>query len=390
MKAVKIIAWVVVGIAVVIGLVMVRQKRINEKKNAPLIKPLPMAVRVTGIVNGQVHKTTHVLGTIIGMNETMLAPRIMARILDIKVREGDKVKKGQKLVSLDPREIEDAVAQARAKLNAARSGEAAAHTGYIALRDANARNKKLFNAKAISKEQWDRSRSMLAAAKARLDAAKAGVIMAQKQVDRSMTQLGYTTLRSPFDGSVAARLKDPGDLALPGRPILKLVRGDAVRARAEVPGSDFTLMKVGMEVRISTDTQAVNARVSRIFPAMGRNHLAAFEADLESPPPGFVSGMPVAMDLRLSGAEGLKVPADALLDSEKGSFVFVVRKGKAHPVKVKVLGRSLDAAIVKAGNLHVNDRVIIARPSRLMTIYDGESVTVSSENTAKKTGKVTL
>jgi len=388
MKALKTSIWILVGIAIVAGLAMMVRKRTNEKNNAKLIKPIPVSVNAAAVVNGKVNKSIHVLGTVIGMDEAMVAPRIMARILEIRVREGNKVKKNEVLAVLDAREIEDAVSQTRAGLEAARAGAAAAHTGFLAVRDATARAKKLFRAKAISKEQWDRAGAANAAAQARFEAAKAAVIVAKKRVDQAFTRLGYAKLKAPFDGLVAARLKDPGDLAVPGRPVLKLVRGHAIRVRAQVPANDFTALKVGLGVRISTSAQSVEAKISRVFPAMGRNHLAAFEADLASPPTGFVSGTPVGVDIDISGATGMKVPVDALLDGEKGSFVFVVKNSVTHPVKVTVLGRSLDNAVIGSKELHIGDMVITARPSRLMTLYKGELVELVNADTLPGNTKV--
>ncbi len=372
----KKIAWGLVAVLIVAGLALVVVKRRREKNSAPTLKTLPIAVRAARVTSGRVYETRHVLGTVIGADESMVTPRIMAQVLAVKVREGDRVKKGQVLVLLDPREIRDAVDQAKSGLAAARVNAAAAHTAFLAQRDATARDKKLYKARAISKEQWDRSNAAEAAASARYQAAMAAVKVAKLRVDQAVTRLGYTRLKAPFDGVVSARLKDPGDLATPGRPVLKVVRSGAIRVRASLPANDFTALRVGMKVTVYDKQRSVNARVSRVFPAMGRSHLTTFEADLDRPPPGFVSGAPVGVDLHIAGAKGLKVPADALLEGAKGSFVFVVRAGRVHPTRVKVLGRSLDAAVIQGRGIQANDLVVTGRPSRLMTLFEGERAEV--------------
>ena len=371
----KKLGWIIVVILIVVGLVAVRMKRMHEKESAPLVTIVPPAVQVAPVAEGRVVHTRHVLGTVIGSDEAAVAPRVMAQVTDVAVREGAAVRKGQLLAQLDPRELQDAVAQAEAGVQAAKEGLAAAETAFQAQHDATARDKKLFEAKAISQEQWDRSRAADKAMAARLEAAKAQLEVAGRRLDQAKTRLGYCRLTAPFDGVVAARLADPGDLAVPGKPLLKIVRHSGVRVRADLPPEDFTFLKVGQPLVLVLNDVTVDAKISRVFPAMGRSHLAAFEADLSDAPAGFVSGATVGVDLELRGAEGVRVPADALLEGESGSFVFKVAGDTVHPVQVRILARSLDDAVVQ-GDVAAGDTVITARPSRLMTFTDGVKVNV--------------
>ena len=157
---------------------------------------------------------------------------------------------------------------------------------------------------------------------------------------------------------------------------MKLVRQQGVRVRTEVPPKDFPSLHVGQAVTLSLGEHNIQAAVSRVFPAMGVNHLAAIEADLANPPVGFISGATVGVDIHLSTAEGLSVPTDALLEGEKGSYVFAIHENIVHPVKVEVLSRTLDAALV-SGNVQEGESVIVARPSRLMTFGKGTNVLVA-------------
>ena len=371
----KKLGWILVVILIAAGLVAVRMKRMHQKESAPLVKIVPPTVKVATVEEGRVVHSRHVLGRVIGSDEAAVAPRIMGQVLKVLVREGDTVKAGKLLVEIDPREIEDAVSQAQAGVAAAKEGVAAAQTAYDAQHSATARDKTLFEAKAISAEQWDRSRAADQAAAARLEAAKAQLTVSEKKLDQAKTRLAYTRLQAPFSGVVSARLADPGALAVPRKPMIKLVHHAGVRVRAEVPPEDFSVLKIGQPLTLSLGDASISAQVSRVFPAMGKSHLATFEADLSEPPPGFVSGATVGVDLELKGAEGVRVPADALLDGENGSFIFKVDGGTIHPQKIDILARSLDDAVI-TGDLSVADRVVVARPSRLMTLAEGMKVRI--------------
>jgi RND family efflux transporter MFP subunit len=374
----KRMGWILVAIVIALGLVAIRVYRARQMNNAPTLEPLHPTVTVAPVRRERVVHTRHVLGHILGADEIRIAPRVMAQIIDVKVREGDRVERGQLLMSLDSRELEDALAQAEAGLESARETLSAAQIAADVQTDATARDRRLFEAKAVSQEQWDRSRAARAAADAHLDAAKAQVEVAAKQLDQARTRLSYTELRAPFNGVVAERLADPGDLAAPGRPLLRLVRQSGVRVRAEVPPEDFPRLHVGQTIDLSLAGDVHEGRISRVFPALGESHLAAFEAYIADPPPGFVSGATVGVDVHLRGAEGLSVPADALLEGDKGSYVFVVRTDTVEVVRVEVSDRSLERVLV-TGPLREGDSVVTARPSRLMTMAQGMKVRTAGE-----------
>jgi len=360
----KKFVWIPIVIAIAAGMVFVRAKRVRQKENAPLPKEVPIAVQTAPVREGRVTRTRHVLGTVVGAEETALAPQVMARVVEVMVREGDRVETGQLLVRLDEQEFRDAVTEAEAAL-------AAAEKSYAAQREVTARDKRLFEVKAIAQEQWDRSQAVEAAAAAQLESAK-------QRLNLARTRLGYCRLVAPFEGSVAQRLADPGDLAVPGKPLLKLVRQKTVRVRAALPSEDHTSLRVGTVVTLNADRSALEATVSRIFPAMGDSHLASFECDVTNPPPGFVSGATVGVDVQLTSAEGLVVPADALLEGDKGAWVFAVSNGVVRPARVEVVDRSLDSAVVK-GDVRSGEPVIVARPSRLMTLAGGTKVVEANQ-----------
>ena len=174
------IVGIVVVFAIAAGLFLVRAKRVRQKEGAPLAKEVPVAVQTARVVEGQVVRSRHVLGTVIGAEETSLAPQVMARVLEVNVREGAVVQTGQVLA-----------------------------------------------------------------------------------------RLGYCQLAAPTNGVVARRLADPGDLAVPGKPLLQLVSQQTVRVRASLPPEDFTGLHLGQPVTLKTDRASVDATVSRVFPRDG-------------------------------------------------------------------------------------------------------------------------
>ena len=367
--------WMVIVIValLVVGLAAVRMKRAREKDSGPLARAVPAAVQVVPVTRSRVVATRHIMGNVVADNETEIAPRIMAQVLEVRVREGDVVHRGEVLARLDPRELEDAVAEAEAGVQAAREGLTAAEVAFATERDATARDGRLFEAKAVSQEQWDRSRASEAAAAARLESAKSQVQVASRRLNQARIRLGYTQLKAPFDGVVAARMADPGDLATPGRPLLHMIRPGKIRVRAEAPPEDREVLKPGLAVTLVRDGQQIPAEIARVLPAMGRNHLAAFEVDLAEPPVDLVSGLTIDVEVHLGAAEGLTVPVAALLESDSGTRVFAVEDDTVRAVAVEVVERSLDQAVI-TGDITAGEEVVVGRPARLMALADGMKV----------------
>ena len=352
------------GTLAVAGLLVVRHMRVVEKNRAPVLSEPATAVAVAAVRRGTLESADHILGEVYGADEADIASQVSGQVLDVPVREGAYVARGAVVARLDSRELDDAVAAGQADLEAA----GAAYDAQVA---STARDSVLFQNEAISQEQWEGSQALRAAATARRE-------VARQHLDQARARLGYTVVRAPFTGVVSARLADPGDLAVPGKPLLRMVRQSAVRVRGTIPPELLTTLRRGTPVDLTLGDERVEARVSRVFPAMQGSHLATFEVDLARPTPGYVAGATVGLDLHLQSGAGLLVPLDALLEGDAGTHAFVVdQRGDSPPtlrvVLVTITTRSLDQAVV-TGDLQAGDRVVIARPSRLMDLADGMHV----------------
>ena len=130
----------------------------------------------------------------------------MATIISAGADSGDDVQKGQILFVLDSRDAEARVAQAR---EAVASVEAALEKISLDF----GRIERLYEKNAATKQELDGSRAALKSAQAGLESAKA----AAKEAD---VGLSYTRIESPLAGVVIDRMAEPGDTAIPGKPLM--------------------------------------------------------------------------------------------------------------------------------------------------------------------------
>lgn len=365
----RLVGWGLV-VVVVVGLVALRAKRVRESASAPTVATAPVEVETASVRRGSVRDMRHLLGDVVANEETPVSVRLLSQVLDIRVREGNRVRRGQVLVELDAREQDDGVSAAEAGVAAAQENLAAARVALETQAAASARDRVLVDASAISREEWDRSQAALAAARAREEAARAQVTVARKGLDSARTRRSYATIVSPFDGVVAARYVDPGDTVAPGKPLVLLLRSGAPRVRVNGPSEDFAGLSVGQSVVLSDLTPPLEAKIARVFPAMDAAHLATFEVDVPTGVTGLVAGATIGVDLVRAVFNGLTVPEAAVLDTSTASFVFTLDHDRAHVVPVRVTARSADACVVD-GPLREGDQVVVARPARLMSLAEG-------------------
>jgi len=360
----------VIGIAAVLLLVLGGMLVIAHRKAKLAEVPPPaqvaLAVKAARTAHGTFPATQRFLGTLSAKEAADLAPRLAGHLLEVRVREGAAVRKGDLLAILDGRQERDKVAQLRADLAAARTALATQEAIFQ-------RDRSLFEAKAISREALDRSLTARDSARARLTNLRNALHSAE-------TDLSYTRIPAPFAGVVTARLADPGDLAVPGKPVLAMEAPEAgYFVLVKVPQDLFPKLAVGEQALLSggpDGTGRISASVSRIHPAVGEGTLATVEIDTKSSPFGLPTGATIDVDLVTGTYEGWRVPVGALLENTGAVYVFRVTGDAAiHVEQVSLLSRGPEWAIVR-GEIPDHTRVVVARESALLRLHEGQKVRI--------------
>ncbi len=231
--------------------------------------------KVHGVAVMQVQKTTvpevvEATGTVRAAVSAQLASQVMGTITSVSVHEGDHVRRGQVLVSIDEAQQQAVFAGANAGLQASQEGIAAADADYALAESTMKRYQMLYDKKSVSPQEYDEVKTRLAAAKARRDAAHAGRTQAEAGVSQASTAMSFTKVRAPFDGVVVSRLAEPGAMAAPGVPLLVVEDPSRFRLEASVDESKMGAVRLGETVPVVIDAlgeQPVEGKVSQIVPA---------------------------------------------------------------------------------------------------------------------------
>jgi len=309
------------------------------------------------------------LATVSTREELTIMARISGRILKMGPREGVRLNKDELLVQIDTREIEDKTQSLKAQLIAAR-----AETDRT--RDELTRETKLFKDGGSSKSAVDTRRTAAIAASQKVKSL-------EHEISSLEVQKGYGIIQSPTEGIVAGRLAEPGDMAVPGRPLYKITSSSGALVQVELPQSILHEVQLGTPIVLYHNGQEITLPVNRIFPTVDARALGFVEADLDTIPFDLPSGSRVSCRIILKQVtDGVLVPFGSLLcgnDRQQCRVARVVQQGKTNilqmvPVKVKLRGHE---GIAVEGPLKSGDKIVVAHESVLLQLREGDPVTIA-------------
>jgi RND family efflux transporter MFP subunit len=263
------------------------------------------------------------VGTVTARVSAEVSSRIMAAVTRAAADAGDAVKKGQILFELDSRD-----AQARAKQ--ARDAFAAAKAALERAELEEARTTRLYEKEAATKREYEQAQAELKMARASADAAEASVREAE-------VNLSYTVLHSPMTGSVVDRLADPGDMAIPGRPLMTIYDPSALRLEVSVAEHLRPKVRVGDLVKISIDPLGLSfdGEIAEIIPASDASS-RSFMVRVPIPPGrGAHPGMYGRIWLPIDSTDIILIPPYAVRRVGQLEMVTVVHEGTAQTRAVR-------------------------------------------------------
>lgn len=340
--------------------------------------PPPPAVRVSAVVREEVQEHRQVTGNLRAISRAKVAAVESGRIVEVAVRESDRVQRGQVLARIDDRrlrlDLEQADAErqvAEAELEIRRAEERTAKDDLESYRAAAEGVKGSVSALTIRAAERD-----AAVAASRVLVAERGLRRLQARVDRLRLQVEETIVRAPFDGIIVSRDVQVGEWANPGDSICALVSTGRIEAWLDIPERySYAAITEANQLEIEVGTLGVRlAPLSkRVIPDVDpRSRRYTLIVELEPGSHPLAPGMSVTAQVpsaRLT--QQLRMPTDAVLRDGGGYFVYKVvpnPRGDGQfvvPVTVTVgFGRG-DDLYVDSSDLVDGDRVVVEGNERL-------------------------
>ncbi|TDG35264.1 efflux RND transporter periplasmic adaptor subunit [Pedobacter changchengzhani] len=299
-------------------------------------------------------ETVTASGKILPETEVKLSSEVSGEVVELKVKEGDIVKKGQLLCKVRPDVLQSGYERTVASYNAQKASVAGAQQQLIQNQAnfANAeatykRNVELFGKKVISASEFDAAKAAYLSAKANLASAKEGVTGAKFTLDQTGANvkeaganLAKATIYAPVDGVVSKLSIEMGDRILgtsqmAGTEIMRISNLSSMEVNVDVNENDITRVKVGDNASIEVDafsdqkfkgivteiassSTAVGAASSSVDQVTNFSVKVRITESLEGKQQSkFKPGMSATVDIESESLKGLSIPIQAVFTDTK-------------------------------------------------------------------------
>jgi RND family efflux transporter MFP subunit len=317
---------------------------------------------VTGLEIGTVEvlEGTYValVGRVVAEERVEISTRRAGYVTYVGFEEGDRVRKGQTLLRIDPAEVRSKIEEAKRRVLRAKRHYEMALARYKVAEKTYRRFASLLKEGAVTQQEFDEVEAKFLEAKAGLEAARIQVEIAEKALSSVMSEEKYTEIRAPFDGYVVKRTVDPGDMAVPGRTLMVLER-DSYRVRVNVPERFLGSIRLGdrMKVRVESLGRTFFAKVVEIEPSVDpRTRTFRVEARISGG--GLRSGMFARVFLP-ERERILVVPESALYRRWDLTGVWVVDPEGTLSLRFVRTGRRLEGKVEILSGLKEGERIVV-------------------------------
>ena len=324
---------------------------------------------MTTVEKQEITQMYEAVGTIRPLTESIIESQISAQVLKVSIVPGTAVKKGQLLIQLDARRLATQHKQSKEGLVVAKNN---LKQTYKSMDEATAdldqaeaaynRTKKLFESGIVTSQSLEIDKSKFLQAKARKEkseglelSAKASIRQAQEIVKEAQIALGYSEITSPASGVVAERMIDPGDLAVPGKPLLIIQTSGALRLEANVREGLISRVILGNEysVKIKTLGKTVPSKIEEIVPyADPATRTFLVKAALPDTP-GIYPGMFGRLLIPVAKDKTLLIPQKAVMLVGQLEQVYVKKDNSWQSVYIKTgkkFGEKIEVLTGLTGN----------------------------------------
>jgi HlyD family secretion protein len=228
------------------------------KKQGWFGKALTVKVAVENAENRQIVETVTANGKIQPEKEVKISPDVSGEIVELTIKEGDQVVKGQLLLRIKPDTYISQKDRSTAAISSARARLAQSEAQFTQAELSFKRNKQLYEEQTISKSEFEQSQSSYTVAKSEVDAAKFSIISAEASLKEANENLLKTSIYAPMSGTVSMLLVELGERVagtnlMAGTELLRIADLSRMEAQVEVNENDIVRVDIGDTALIEVD-----------------------------------------------------------------------------------------------------------------------------------------
>jgi RND family efflux transporter MFP subunit len=337
----------------------------KEEKKVAVDNSPAISVKVNQVEANSNNPFLSVSGKIQATNSADLSTRMMGYVNKVHVNVGDKVRKGQLLVSINNADLQ----AKRAQVNAGITEATAAFNN--AQKDYN-RFKNLFADNSASQKELDDMTANFEMAKARLESAN-------QMKNEINAQFVYSNITAPFSGTVTSKNIETGDMANPGVPLISIETPGNFEVIAMVPETEISEIKKGTTVNILVKSinKSLKGKVTEVSTSAkntGGQYLV--KIDLDKTDANILSGMFTTVQFpveRKAIATLVLIPNSALITNGQLSGVYTVSQSNTALLRWLRLGRAYGDQVEVLSGLNSDEAYIVSAEGKL---YNGAKISI--------------
>ena len=321
--------------------------------NAPAI-----AVEVSQVEANGNSPFLSVSGKIQATNSADLSTRMMGYVNKVYVNVGDKVSKGQLLVSINNTDLQAKKAQVNAGITEATAAFNNAQKDYN-------RFKSLFSDNSASQKEMDDMTAHYEMAKARLEGAN-------QMKNEINSQFAYANITAPFSGVITNKFIEAGDMANPGMPLVAVEAPGKFEVMAMVPENEISQIKSGttVDVLVKSLEKTIKGKVTEVSTSAkntGGQYLVKVELDKTDA--NIFSGMFTTIQFPIAKKEDAKsvvlIPKSAIVKNGGLKGVYTVSDQNRALLRWLRLGKTYGDNVEVLSGLNADERYIVSAESKL-------------------------
>jgi RND family efflux transporter MFP subunit len=308
------------------------------------------------------------VGTVSAKTVSTISSKVMGSVTKVFVREGDLVKKGDLLATIDDRQAAAMFRQAKAALGAAQRAEISADAGAELATATYTRYQNLMKDESASLQEFDEIKSRYQQAKAELAASKERVKEAEAALALAAVKRKDAVIKAPYDGIIRAKMVDVGDLAVPDKALFSMENKNAYVADLVLPEQYIHAVDLNQKVTVTVSalgSKTFTGTVQDIFPAAdtkSRSFLIKIELPIDRE---LRSGMFARGAIPIGSSDLLLVPLTAVIHSGQLTGIFIVDSKQIAKFRLIRTGRIFDKTVEVLSGLKEGDRYVIDPPLNL-------------------------
>jgi len=337
----------------------------SEEKKATIDNTPAIKISVSKVAVNSNTPFLSVSGKIQATNSADLSTRMMGFVKKVHVNVGDKVKKGQLLVSINNADLQAKKGQVNAGITQAKTAFNNAEKNYN-------RFKNLFASKSVTQKEMDDMT-------ANYEMAKAGLESANQMRNEINAQFTYSNITAPFSGVITSKNIETGDMANPGMPLISIETPKDFEVIAMVPETEISKIKKGTTVNVlvkSIDKTIIGKVIEVSSSAKNTGGQYLVKIALEKTKAVILSGMfatvqfPAEKNVK---SELVLIPTEAIVTNGQLSGVYTVSESKTAMLRWLRLGRTYGNSVEVLSGLNADESYIVAAEGKL---FNGVKVSV--------------